>query len=266
MSVDVLAIGAHPDDVEMIAGGTLAKLVDRGKSVAIIDMTRGEMGTRGTPEQRAEEAAAAAKVLGAAERINLGLPDGRLENTEQARVKVVEQIRRLRPTIVMTHYWQDLHPDHSATGHIVADTMYPSGFANYPAAGTPFRPNEYLFFMAHFTFEPSFIVDVTGYWEQKVESVKCYHSQLHDATRDGLETLISQPAFIKRLEGRARNYGGMIYAEFGEPFLVRRPVPVVDPVDLYVPFPKIHANTNTWQVASRKSQVASAEQETGDER
>jgi bacillithiol biosynthesis deacetylase BshB1 len=247
MSVDVLAIGAHPDDVEMIAGGTIAKLIDRGRQVAIVDMTRGEMGTRGTPEARAAEAADAARTLGVCERVNLELPDGRLENTEQARVRVVEQIRRLRPKLVMTHYWDDLHPDHSATGTIVRDTMYPAGFANYPAKGSPFRPNEYLFFMAHFTFEPSFIVDITGYWEQKVEAVKHYRSQLHDATQDGLETLISQPTFLKRLEGRARNYGGMIYAEFGEPFLVRRPIPVVDPVDMYEPFPKIFANENTWE-------------------
>lgn len=251
MSVDVLAIGAHPDDVEMIVGGTLAKLVDRGKTVAIADMTRGEMGTRGTPEIRKAEAAKAAKVLGAVERVNLGLPDGRMNNSEEARIKVVQLIRRLRPKIVMTHYWDDLHPDHSATGFIVRDTMYPAGFANYPAKGKPFRPNEYLFFMAHFTFEPSFIVDIDGYWDTKVESIKCYQSQLHDATRDGLETLISQPTFLKRLEGRARNYGGMIYSEFGEPFLVRRSVPVVDPVDLYEPFPKIHANDNTWETRAQ---------------
>jgi len=247
LSVDVLAIGAHPDDVEMIVGGTLAKMVDRGRTVAIADMTRGEMGTRGTPEIREAEAQQAAKVLGAVERVNLGLPDGRMQNNEESRVAVVEVIRHFRPKLVMSHYWDDLHPDHSATGHIVADTMYPAGFANYPAKGTPFRPNEYLFFMAHFGFDPSFIVDVSGYWEKKVESVKCYQSQLHQDTRDGLETLISQPTFLKRLEGRARNYGGMIYAQFGEPFLVRRPIPMVDPLDVYEAFPKIFASENTWE-------------------
>lgn len=245
MTVDILAIGAHPDDVEMICGGTIAKMVDRGYSAAIIDMTRGEMGTRGTPEIRAAEAAAAAKVLGCVERVNLELPDGRMVNSEEARVKVVEQIRRLRPKLVLSHYWEDLHPDHSATGHIVKDTMYPAGFANYPARGAPFRPNEYLFFMAHFPFEPSFVVDIAGYWEKKVESILCYKSQLHDQTVDGLETLIAEPTFLKRLEGRARNYGNMIYREFGEPFLVRRPVPVEDPVALYAPFGKVHATRNT---------------------
>lgn len=242
-TVDVLAIGAHPDDVEMICGGTIAKMVDRGYRVAIVDMTRGELGTRGTPEERAREAEAAARVLGVVERINLGLPDTRVSNDEEARVLVVEQIRRLRPKLVMSHYWDDLHPDHSATGHIVADTMYPAGFANFPARGEPYRPNEYLFFMAHFGFEPSFIVDIADYHERKLESVKCYRSQLHDETRDGLETLIAQPTFLKRLEGRARHFGNMIYREFGEPFLVRRPVPVDDPVALYEPFAKVYARS-----------------------
>jgi len=245
VAVDILAIGAHPDDVEMICGGTIAKMVDRGYTAAIIDMTRGEMGTRGTPEVRAAEAQAAAEVLGVTERVNLGLPDGRMVNDEAARIKVVEQIRRLRPKLVLSHYWEDLHPDHAATGHIVKDTMYPAGFANYPAVGEPFRPNEYLFFMAHFPFEPSFIVDVAGYWEKKVQSVQCYRSQLHDATVDGLETLIAEPTFLKRLEGRARNYGNMIYREFGEPFIVRRPVPVEDPIAMYDSFTKVHASRNT---------------------
>ncbi len=242
MTVDVLAIGAHPDDIEMICGGTVAKLIDRGYKVAIIDMTRGEMGTRGTPETRAAEAAAAAKVLGVTERINLDCGDGRMENTEENRVKVIEQIRRLRPKLILTHYWDDLHPDHSATGHIVKDTMYPSGFANYPAEGDPFRANEYLFFMAHFPFDPSFIVDVSDYHEKKLEAVRCYASQLFNEKIDGLETGISSPSFINRLEARARTYGGMIYKEFGEPYLVRRPVPVDDPVKLYEPFGKIYAS------------------------
>jgi bacillithiol biosynthesis deacetylase BshB1 len=251
VAVDVLAIGAHPDDVEMICGGTLAKLIDRGRTVAIADMTRGEMGTRGTPEQRAQEAAAAAELLGVSERVNLDLGDGRLENTEAARIAVTEQIRRLRPKLVLSHYWDDLHPDHSATGHIVRDTMYPSGFSNYPADGDPYRPNEYLFFMAHFPFDPSFIIDITGYHDRKIESVLCYHSQLHNPNTDGLETWISQPSFVQRLEARARVYGAMIYKEFGEPFLVRRPVPVDDPVTLYEPFTKIFPR-GTSEVGSKE--------------
>ena len=116
MGVDVLAIGAHPDDVEMIVGGTLAKLIDRGKSVAILDLTRGEMGSRGTAEERVREAQAAARVLGVCERITLDLGDGRLQDTLENRIQVTEVLRRLRPTLVLAHYWDDLHPDHVEIG------------------------------------------------------------------------------------------------------------------------------------------------------
>lgn len=246
MAVDVLAIGAHPDDIEMIVGGTVAKLVARGKSVAILDMTRGEMGSRGTPDTRRQEAEAAARVLGVKERITLDLGDSRVEDNADSRAQVIAVIRRLRPTIVMGHYWDDLHPDHVATGRILRSVMYPSGFAKYPAEGVPYRPNEYLFFMAHTPFEPSFIVDVSAHFEKKIEAVRCYGSQLHKEGSDEPATLIAQPGFLHRLEGRARYFGSLIDCEFGEPFLVTRPVPMTDPVEHYAPFRKVHAgNDNT---------------------
>ncbi len=240
MGIDVLAVGAHPDDVEMIAGGTLAKLVSRGKSVAILDLTRGEMGTRGTPETRREEAECAAKILGVSERITLDLGDARLQDNLESRRQVIEVIRRLRPTLVMGHYWNDLHPDHAATGSILRAVMYPSGFSKFPAGGAPYRPNEYLYFMAHTAFEPSFIVDVTGFFEKKMEAVRCYGSQLHREGSMEPSTLIGQPGFLKRLEGRARHFGSLIDREFGEPFLVARPIPMMDPVDHYAPFPRVY--------------------------
>lgn len=241
MGIDVLVLAAHPDDAEMIVGGTIAKLVDRGKSVVIMDMTRGEMGTRGTPETRASEADAASKVLGVADRINLDLGDGTLTNDLASRVRVIEEIRRLKPTIVLTHYWQDLHPDHCATGEIVKSIMYPMGIEKFPADGEPYRPNEVLFFMAHFPFEPSFVVDTSEYIERKFEAIRCYGSQLHREDTDTGErsTLISSPDFLKYIEARGRYFGSMIYRSFGEPLLSLRPVPVDDPVDLYRPFPKV---------------------------
>lgn len=241
MGVDVLAIGAHPDDVEMIVGGTLAKLIDRGKSVAILDLTRGEMGSRGTAEERVREAQAAARVLGVCERITLDLGDGRLQDTLENRIQVTEVLRRLRPTLVLAHYWDDLHPDHVAAGHMVRAIMYPSGFANFPAAGEPYRPNEYLFFMAHTPFEPSFIVDVTGYMEKKFEAVRCYASQLHNEKASGPATGISRPDFLLRLETRARYFGNLIDRPFGEPYKSTRAIPMTDPVDHYAPYVKIHA-------------------------
>jgi len=242
MSVDVLAIGAHPDDVDMICGGTLAKLVSRGKRVAILDLTRGEMGTRGSPEVRAGEAQAAARVLGASERITLDMGDGRLENSAENRRHLIEAIRRFRPTLILTHYWEDLHADHSAAGHLVRSVMYPVGFAKYPAQGEPYRPNEVLFFMAHTPFEPSFVVDIDGFHETKLEAVRCFASQFYQENSSEPPTGISQPDFLTRLEARARYFGALIGRGFGEPFRVTRAVPMVDPVDHYAPFPKIYSS------------------------
>lgn len=236
MSVDVVAIGAHPDDVEMTIGGTLAKLVSRGKSVAIIDMTRGEMGTRGTPQTRADEAAAAARVLGVVERVNLDLGDGQLMDTMSNRIRLIEELRRLRPKLVLANFWDDLHPDHRATGEIVRNIMYPIGFAKFPAKGEAYRPKEFLFFMQHWAFEPSFIVDTTGFNEKKSESIRCYRSQLHDPGSDEPTTWIASPDFLKRLDARARHYGSLIRCAFGEPLKSCRPIPVDDPLELYEPF------------------------------
>jgi bacillithiol biosynthesis deacetylase BshB1 len=231
--VDVAAIGAHPDDVEISVGGTLAKLRSRGYSLALIDMTRGEMGTRGTPERRADEAAAAAQALGAVERVNLDLGDGVMENTLANRVKLVQVLRRLRPKIVLAPYWEDLHPDHSVAGRIACDIMYPLGFEKFPAEGEPYRPGEFLFYLEHFVREPSFIVDVSGFLEQKLRAVRCYASQLHDPHSTERDTGISRPDFLDRIEARARHFGSMIRAAHGEPFLTRRAVPLDDPVAAY---------------------------------
>lgn len=242
MGVDILAVGAHPDDVDMIAGGTISKLVSRGKSVVIVDLTRGEMGTRGNPELRAREAQQAADTLKVQERITLDLGDGRLEDNQESRRQVIELIREHKPKLVLGHYWEDLHPDHVAAGWIMRSVMYPSGFANYPAGGDPYRPNEFLFFMAHFVFTPSFVVDISGFHDQKIEAVKCFASQLHfEGDKGPAAGIISQPDFIKRLEARARHFGSLIDRPFGEPFYVLRAVPMMDPADHYEPFPRAYA-------------------------
>lgn len=239
MSVDLLVIAAHPDDAELIAGGTIAKMVHQGYRVAIADATRGESGTRGTAEARAEEAARAAEVLGVSERINLDFGDTQVGNGPAERRRVIETIRRFRPSLIMTHCPEDLHPDHVAVHHIVKDTMYASGFRNFPAEGEPFRPDEVLFFMGHFPFEPSFVVDVDDFMERKLESCRCYASQLFQPGKEKDGTNIGKPDFLERIIARARVYGTQIYKSYGEPFLVRRPVPVGDPIALYKPYPKM---------------------------
>ncbi|MBP6875699.1 MAG: bacillithiol biosynthesis deacetylase BshB1 [Candidatus Eisenbacteria bacterium] len=252
MPVDVLAIGAHPDDVDMICGGTLAKLTAGGRRAAIVDLTRGEMASRGTPEIRAREAQAAAEILGVQERIILDLGDGRLENNAENRRRLIEVIRRLRPTLILTHFWDDLHPDHAAAGHLVRAIMYPVGFARYPAEGEPYRPNEVLFFMAHTTFPPSFVVDISDFHERKMAAVKSYVSQFHrEGDDDQPPTGISEPDFLLSLEARARHYGALIGRTFGEPYLVTRVVPMNDPVAHYEHFPKIYSS-RTWEQQARR--------------
>ncbi len=246
MGIDILAVGAHPDDVDMISGGTLAKLASRGKEIVIVDLTRGEMASRGTPEQRAKEAQAAASVLGVRERIALDLGDGVLTDDLENRRILIELIRHHRPSLILTHYWDDLHPDHAAAGSLIRSIMYPVGFANYPADGEPYRPNEVLFFMAHNSFEPSFIVDVDGYHDTKMEAVSCFASQVYQPDSSEPPTGIAQPDFLLKLESRARYFGARIGRTFGEPFLVTRCVPMVDPCDHYSEFGKLYS-AESWR-------------------
>ena len=239
MAIDALVVAAHPDDAELIAGGTIAKLVAAKKQVVIADVTRGEKGTRGDPETRAAEAARAAGILGVAERTCLDLGDITLQDTYENRMSLAECIRKYRPVVVMTHYWEDLHPDHVAIGRMMRDIMYATGFGKLPAAGEPYRPSEMLFFMGHLPFEPSFVVDVTAFMEQKKKAFECYKSQTYNPSSVEPPTGISQPDFWSKIESRARHYGSMIGTGYGEPFFTRRPVPVVDPVELYRPFAKL---------------------------
>ncbi len=235
MTVDILAFGAHPDDVEMTIGGLIAKSIAAGRTVVIADMTRGEMGTRGTPETRATEAAAAAKVLGVSSRVNLNMGDGRLENTMACRDRIIALIREYRPTLVLGPHWDDLHPDHAATGAMVRDVMYPCGFAKHPVGGEAHRPREFLFYLSHFTHEPSFVVDIPeAHHETKMRAVACYASQFHQSENDPARpTWIATKGFMKVLESRAVHYGSLIHAAYGEPLISPRTVPMSDPVAHY---------------------------------
>ena len=237
--VDIMAIGAHPDDVEMIVGGTVAKMADRKRSVVIVDLTRGEMGTRGDAETRAREAAEGAAVLGAGERINLDMGDGTLEDTLENRVRVLETIREYRPSLVLCHHWEDLHPDHCAAGRIVSNIMYPLGFEKFPARGEPYRPNAVLFYMAHLPFAPSLVVDTSGYFERKKDAIRVYRSQLHSPGSRERLTGIAKPDFLLRIEARDRYFGGLIERSHGEPFFLRRALPMEDPVAHFAPFTRV---------------------------
>lgn len=229
--LDMLAVGAHPDDVDLTIGGLVARMTRMGKKVGILDLTRGEMGSRGTPESRESEAKAAAEILGVESRQNLDLGDGQLLPSLESRRRVIEVIRRERPEIVVAPYWEDLHPDHAHAGQIVLESFYPSGFVHYPAEGEAYRPRGMLFFQSHFRFDPSFVVDTTETFEAKMEAVRCFASQLHQEGIDGPKTNISHPEFLQRIEARDRHYGALIGKKFGEPIFSPRVLRIDNPLE-----------------------------------
>ena len=200
MQVDVVAFGPHPDDVELTMGGTLLRLRSLGYRTAIADLTAGEMGTRGSREERAEEASRAAEILGVSTRVNLDLGDGRLGVSTESRRAVVECLRELRPRLVFTNYPENNHPDHTASGPLVAEASYLAGLANYEADGSPHRPNCVLYYLAPHKVAPSFIVDITAVSraEDAGRSARM-QSQLHDPADGRMPTEdLYQPARVSR--------------------------------------------------------------------
>ncbi len=237
--LDVLALAAHPDDAELCAGGTLCLLADQGYRTGVVDFTRGELGTRGTPEGRMEEAAAAAEILGLSARENLGLPDGDIQNTKANQKALIRAVRRYRPQIVLTTAEKVRHPDHGAATQLAVDALFYAGLAKVETAdddGTaqePWRPHHVLHYMQALDFEPTFVVDVSSVWERRMEALLAFRSQFYvpgdAASDDGPQTYISNPDFLHWVEARARVYGYRIGATYGEPFLYRHgPVGVTD--------------------------------------
>jgi N-acetylglucosamine malate deacetylase 1 len=235
LTVDVLAVGAHPDDVELHAGGTLLRLASLGYSTAIVDLTRGEAATHGTVSERAAEAQAAAAVLGAACRESLDLGDSRLTDSDAARAAVVALLRRFRPRLVLTHHADQPHPDHAATAKIVTAAAYLAGLRRACPANDlpPHRPAAILHFGVPRGTPPSFVVDV-GCWEEEWErAVRCHRTQWHVPGRNAGDTGVSQPDFLPRLIARRRGDGAAIGATAGEAFWVRTCLSVNDPVALF---------------------------------
>ena len=234
LKLDALAVGAHPDDVEFSCGGTLIKLASLGYRVGVLDMARGELGTRGTGEIRAQEAQAAAQAMRLAVRDNLELPDGHIWLTEESRVKMVRKIRLYRPTVIFTHYWEDPHPDHVHTCQIVREAAHVAGLAKYDteAGQDRFRPQTVGHFMFPRTVPPTFVVDISRFVEQKQKAVGSYRSQLYDPHSQEPETALSSEAFLRRLEAKQRFFGSLIGVDSAEAFVVREALNVHDPIEL----------------------------------
>jgi N-acetylglucosamine malate deacetylase 1 len=229
-----LAVGAHPDDVELGCGGTLAKLATLGYRTGILDMARGEMGTRGTQEIRAQEAIAAAKILNLTVRDNLELPDAHIHATDETRVRLVRKIRQYRPRVVFTHFWEDPHPDHVATCQLVREAAHLAGLGKYDpeTAHLRHRPNTVAHFMFPRTTIPTFVVDITEFAGLKRAAITCYKSQLYDPNSAEPATYLSDENFVRRLEVRQRFFGSTVGVDHGEGFFVREALNVHDPVDL----------------------------------
>jgi bacillithiol biosynthesis deacetylase BshB1 len=226
--LDVLAVVAHPDDAELLCGGSLLQAGDRGERTGILDLTRGEMGSQGSAETRAEEAERASRVLGLSVRRNAGLPDSRLQNTPEARIVVARLLRELRPRVVITHWLQGRHPDHRAAAELVYDASYLAGLKNFSATGAPFRPFKVVHALS-FREEPqkpTFVVDITEQLERKLDAIACYGSQFGAAVQAGEVFPGGGRALADQIRAHAARAGSLIRTEYGEPFWTRETVQV----------------------------------------
>ena len=233
MKLDILAIAAHPDDIELCCAGTLLRHMAMGRSVGITDLTAGERGTRGSGPLRIQEARAAADVLGIAVRDNLGLPDGFFENNQESQLTVARTIRKYRPEIVITNAVRDRHPDHARGAQLVTDACF---FAGLPKVETTlegiaqeaWRPKQIYHIIQDYRLTPDFCVDVTPYMEKRMEAIKCFGSQFYDPDSDEPESPLTGKDFFELIYAIARSYGRMIGVEFAEGFNTQRQIGIPD--------------------------------------
>jgi bacillithiol biosynthesis deacetylase BshB1 len=235
MRLDLLAIAPHPDDVELTSGGTMLKMARAGYRTGILDLTKGETGTRGTPETRLKEAARAAEILGVKIRRNLGLPDAHLENSDAHKIAVAEVIREFEPHTVIIPYWEGRHPDHYTAGRMCYEACFVAGLKNYALGGLPFRPFKIVYAAAYADVRPTFAVDITAEYEQRRKAILAYASQFRPPKKDRKSRV---PLPLDELEDRmnsiAHHYGRMIGVKYAEGFVVKEVLRVDDLVRMPV--------------------------------
>jgi bacillithiol biosynthesis deacetylase BshB1 len=224
--LDLLVFGPHPDDLEIGMAGTIARHAAEGRRVGLCDLTRGEMGSNGSPDARVAEAEDARAVLGAAVRVNLGLPDGWLRPDDEEHVRsVAECIRRLRPRTIAAPYWRDRHPDHVTASRLVTHAAFKSGLRRYTdAAGEPWRADWICYYFINNDAPPSFVVDVSAHYAKKREALACHRSQFAPAGVDAAATRLTSPLFAQLVETRDAQFGARAGVQFAEGFIVREPV------------------------------------------
>lgn len=228
MSLDILALAAHRDDVEQTCGGTMLKMAERGYRTGILDLTQGEMGTRGTMEDRAREASDAAQILKASWREALDIPDGRVENTWENRLKVANVLREQRPRVLILPYWEGRHPDHYTASILGYEAAFISGLAKLPIDGSAHRPFKIIYASLYRDVRPTFVVDITDQFEKRIESLMAYRSQFTDQEA-GSNIFPAQKEIRARVESMARYYGMLGGVTYAEPF-VQKEVALVEDV------------------------------------
>jgi len=240
MNLDLLAIAAHPDDVELTCGGTLLKMAQRGYKTGILDLTAGEMGTRGTPETRAKEAAKAAKLLAVKWRGTLGVPDSDVQPSRQHKLRLAAVIRQLRPKTVILPYWEARHPDHYHASTLGYEACFLAGLKQLPMEGEAFRPFKILYSISFADVRPTFVVDITAQYERRRKAILAFSSQFRPQMGQSRKSYKKQQVFlaIDRLEDQmnqlARHYGEQIGVKYGEPFLQKELMKVDDVVKMGV--------------------------------
>jgi N-acetylglucosamine malate deacetylase 1 len=235
MKIDLLAVAPHPDDVELTCGGTMIKMAQAGYNTGILDLTRGETGTRGTPEKRLQEAVRAGKVMGVKVRRNLGLPDAHLRVCDEYKAAIAEVIRELEPRTVILPYWEGRHPDHYTAGVLGYEACFVAGLKNYALGGKPFRPFKIIYAAAYSDVQPTFAVDITNQYDKRRRAILAYASQFNPPKHDRRSRVVLP---LDRLEARmsdtARHYGQMIGVKYAEGFVVKEIARVDDVVALPV--------------------------------
>lgn len=237
MKLDILAFGAHPDDVELSCSGTLAVEIANGKSVGIIDLTRGEMGTRGTAEIRDQEAQNAAEIIGVSVRENLGFKDALFTKDDAHKLEVIKMLRKYKPEVVFCNAIRDRHIDHARASQLVSEACFLSGLKKYESnmngqPQAPWRPKHVYHYIQWYDIEPDFVVDISNTIEKKIASVKAYRTQFYDPKSNEPETPISSSNFMESISYRARNFGRIIGVDYAEGFTVERYIGVKSIFDL----------------------------------
>ena len=228
---DILAIGVHPDDVELSCAGTILTHIDRGHSIAICDLTEGELGSRGSASTRLEEAERARQIFGIDHRVNLGLADGFIQKDKPSLIKLIEVIRRFQPTVVLANAIRDRHPDHGKAADFIHEACFLSGLIKIQTSmnGQPqqhWRPRSVYHYIQDYYIEPSFIVDISSMMEKKLETIQAYASQFYNPKSNDAETPISSKAFLDGIIARASQFGRLINVDYAEGFTSARPIGV----------------------------------------